>query len=259
MISIVIPIYNNKATLKVLHESLSDSLRLMAIPYEIIFVDDSCPEGSLDELKKIADGDMHVGVVSFEKNMGQHKAVLEGIRASHGDIVVTMDGDMQDSPKDIAVLVERLKAGDVSAVFAGRKGVYQSFFRMFCSRIYKALQSILCKVPKDAGLFLAINRRLANKVIEFRGDKPFLISIIGCLGVSTVSIPIVRDKRGVGTSSYSTWGRIKSGLRALRLVLLWKLTGGSFYINDKVEDGSVKSFYGKPFEGNDFTPKVKVI
>ncbi len=248
MVSVVIPIYKNKDTLRELSSRLSEVLGGLDQSYEIIFVDDACPDGSLEELRKIAEEDNNIGVISFKNNMGQHKAVLEGLRAVKGDIIAVMDGDLQDDPKTIPLLLEALRDNDVEAVFAGRKGVYQSFFRMFCSKIFKVILYFMCRVPKDAGLFLVMKKGLANKITEFKGDRLFIVSMIGCLGASTLSVPVVRDRRVDGRSAYGTWGRIVAGFRALSFVFLWKATGGRYFLGGTVKDGSVKEFYGAPFK-----------
>ena len=212
MISIVIPIYQNQDTLEELHAQLKDVL--LERPHEMLFVDDASPDRSRAILDILAAQDAHVRVIALETNGGQHRAVLEGLKNAKGSIIVTMDGDLQDSPSTIPLLIEKLQEG-YEAVFAGRKGEYESSFRLWTSKIFKGLLHRICHVPKDAGMFVAMSRKMVDAVLKIEMRAPFVVAMIGLTRLPTHSIPIVRQRREGGKSAYTTWMRLKIGCGAL--------------------------------------------
>lgn len=225
-VSVVAPVYRNSDTLEELHERLSRVLSGITDRFEVIFVNDACPGGSLEVLEDLAREDWRVVVVSLERNVGQHRAVLEGLRRSRGRAVVVLDADLQDPPEAIDMLLERL-SGEAAAVFAGRRGAYESAARLATSRIFKRLLHWLCGVPADAGMFVAMDRRMIEAVLTLGPSSPFVVAMIGCTGLPVDSIPVSRSTRPRGESAYSSFARIKSGCRAVVCVAScrWAATG----------------------------------
>lgn len=222
-VSIVAPVYRNRDTLKELHDRLSRMLEGIADRYEVIFVNDACPGGSLAVLEELARGDDQVQVVSMDQNVGQHRAVLAGLRRSRGRVAVVLDADLQDPPEAIEGLVKQLSP-EVDAVFAGRRGAYESLPRLATSRVFKRLLHWLCGVPVDAGMFVAMNRKMVDAVLFLDTPSPFVVAMIGCTGLPTISVPIVRSKRPRGESAYSSFQRLKTGCRAVACVVTCRST-----------------------------------
>src|SRR5690349_15072008 len=110
-LSIVIPIKDEQDNLVRLHEQLTQALAPLRRSYEIILVDDGSVDGSVHLLKELAGRDPHVKVVCLRRNFGQSAALQAGIDFSAGEILVTMDGDLQNDPADIPMLLERLEDG----------------------------------------------------------------------------------------------------------------------------------------------------
>ncbi|NGX37920.1 MAG: putative glycosyltransferase [Chlamydiae bacterium] len=212
MISIVIPIYQNQDVLEELYTQLKEVL--LKRPHEIIFVDDASPDRSRAILDILAARDPHTRMIALETNGGQHRAVLEGLKEAKGSVIVTMDGDLQDSPSTIPQLIEKLQEG-YEAVFAGRKGEYESSFRLWTSKIFKGLLHRICHVPKDAGMFVAMSRKMVDAVLKIKMKAPFVVAMIGLTRLPTHSIPVLRQKRNQGKSAYTTWMRLKIGCDAL--------------------------------------------
>jgi len=131
-ISVVIPVFRNRDSLNDLYSRLT--LGLQDHEYEIIFVDDACPENSLVVLRNIEADDPHVVIRSHPKKYGQHRAVLTGLHVAHGQWAVVLDADLQDPPESIPDLLSKAQEG-FNVVFAGRYGRYESVFRHWTSRI----------------------------------------------------------------------------------------------------------------------------
>jgi polyisoprenyl-phosphate glycosyltransferase len=219
-ISIVIPVYRNAGTLVELYHRLCHSLKRQQ-SFEVLFVDDSCPEGSLAIMKRLSLQDPRVIAVALERNVGQHRAVLIGLSLARGKRVVVMDADLQDPPEEIPRLLEQMNDG-FAAVFAGRRGRYESPGRLFTSRLFKRILHLLCDVPADAGIFVAMDQPLVDRLVQMNPSMPFLVAMIGCSEMRTTSVPVMRAPRTVGSSAITPWKRLKSGLLAVLWVLLWR-------------------------------------
>ena len=110
LISVVVPVFNEEESLKELYSELSHTFEKY-LNWEIIFVDDGSDDQSFPILQKIADNDNHVTVIRFFKNFGKADALSEGFKQTKGDIIITMDGDLQDDPAEIPNLVEKIQGG----------------------------------------------------------------------------------------------------------------------------------------------------
>ncbi|MGA9761543.1 MAG: glycosyltransferase [Gaiellaceae bacterium] len=226
-VSVVVPVYRNTATLRELHARLGKALSSFE-NHQLVFVDDGCDEGSGAVLRELAGADPLVVVVELETNRGQHAAVLAGLAQSRGEWTVVLDADLQDPPEAIPALISAA-AAEVDAVFAGRRGGYESWPRLATGRVYRRLLHLAAGTPVDAGAYVALSRRMVARLLEMRklapGRAPALVAMIGCSGLKTVSVPVERARRPVGRSAYSTIRRARSGLQALGWAAAWRLHG----------------------------------
>ncbi|HEX30662.1 TPA: glycosyltransferase [Candidatus Poribacteria bacterium] len=110
-ISVVVPVYNEVENLEELHRRLTEELRKLNRSYEIIIVDDGSDDGSYELLRKLAEKDRHLKVIRFRRNFGQTPALSAGFDFAKGEIIITMDGDLQNDPADIGLLIEKLREG----------------------------------------------------------------------------------------------------------------------------------------------------
>jgi len=217
-LSVVVPVYRTREALRDLHNRLTHVLGEMKLRYEIVFVDDACPLGSREVLVQLAAEDERVSPLILSRNVGQHHAVWFGLEAVRGSWIVVLDGDGQDPPEAIPLLVNAL-VPPMEAVFAGRRGQYESRGRLLTSRVFKTLLSLLTGLPRDAGMFVALSRRMATAILDFDPSRGSIVAMIGCTGLSVTSVPVIRSSRPEGASAYSAWGRVAAGCRALAFVI----------------------------------------
>lgn len=217
-VTVVIPVFKNKSSLLELHRRLTTVLDESG-DYEILFVDDACPEGSLEVLRDLAHRDRRVAVIVLENNAGQNRALMMGLAHCQGEVVVTLDADLQDPPEAIPSLLRAL-GGKAAAVFAGRRGRYESPGRLLSSRAFKWVLHLLSRkrLPSDAGLFLAMKRKVVERLLTFECRDPYLVGLIARTGFPLASYPVVRSPAPGGTSSYT--GRMRWCLTWLALVSL---------------------------------------
>lgn len=225
-LSVVLPVYRNAAALEELVTRLTTSLQACTNSYEIIFVDDSCPENSIDTLKKIATKNPRVNVISFKENRGQHFALMVGINYARGLYTIIMDADLQDPPEIVPQLFSVITASNkFSAVYAKRQGYYESWPRLVTSYIFKRTLTLICGLPAKVGSFVIFDLQLKEKLLSFNVKKPYLTAMIICTNLPVTSIAIDRSSRPSGKSSYTTWGRLKMGVLAVSSIALLKLKG----------------------------------
>lgn len=220
-VSIVLPVYKNCETLSELHRQISTICQQNQIDYEILFIIDASPDASLAIVQNLSREDPRVRYYSFEKNVGQHHAVLKGIKLSEGEIIISMDADLQDPPAMIPRLLRKLEEG-YEAVFAGRRGKYESAMRLFTSKIFKYFLHHFCKVPKDAGMFFAITRRMAKALQTIPMRRPFVVAMIGLTELKHCSLPCARSRNYLGKTAYTSRKRLSIGISTLIDILILK-------------------------------------
>jgi glycosyltransferase involved in cell wall biosynthesis len=110
-ISVVIPVYNERESLQPLYDALTMELQKVGVPYEIIFVDDGSTDGSFTAITELHEQDSHVRAVRFRRNFGKTPALVAGFQHAGGDVVFTMDADLQDDPTEIPQFLDKLSEG----------------------------------------------------------------------------------------------------------------------------------------------------
>jgi glycosyltransferase involved in cell wall biosynthesis len=223
-VSVVVPLYRTATTVPELGRRVAASLAGAGLTHELVLVDDACPAGSGEAAEALALEDPRVVALLLPENGGQHAAVLTGLAAARGAWAAVLDGDLQDPPEAIPLLVAAGRDAGVPVVFAGRRGRYQSRARLLTSRLYKRTLSLLAGVPPDAGIFVVLERPAVDRLLAMRTRRrPSLVAMIGCTGLPMLSVPVERAPRPEGESSYSPLGRLRMGWRAVAWVVSWKV------------------------------------
>jgi hypothetical protein len=245
-LSVVVPVYRNAGTLSELYRRLRDVLEAQQLAFELLFVDDACPAGSLSVLEALARSDSRVAVLALALNVGQSGAVMAGLARALGQWVVVLDADLQDPPEAIPALLAELRKGS-AAVFAGRHGGYGSLTRHLGSRVYKQLLHYLTGLPVDASMFMAMERRMVERLLAFGVRRPFVVAMMGCSGLPLASIPVQRSSRPVDRSAYSFWKLLKLGCSALALALACKWRPLFGFVRGEPPAVAVKAYFGSRF------------
>lgn len=206
-VSVIVPVYGNSSTLRELAARIGRALT----GCELVFVDDASPDDSAEVLSTL-----EARVVTHEHNRGQNAAVLTGFAAARGSTLVVLDADLQDPPEAIPELLRRKAESGAAVAFASRVGDYASGGRMFTSRLYKHVLSRLAGVPRGAGLFVALDRDVAMRVVAM-APIPSIVAALGVLRVKTIAVPVARAKRD--GSAYSGFARLRLACRTLAWVL----------------------------------------
>ncbi len=202
-LSVVIPVYNEEENIPVLYERLKKVLESLGEEYEIIFVDDGSSDRTLDILESIQKSDRHVVVLSLRRNFGQTAAFAAGFDFARGDVIITMDADLQNQPEDIPRLLELIK--DYDLVSGWRKERKDPFFsRRLPSMIANWLISKVTGVRlHDYGCSLKAYRRDIVKNLRLYGEMHrFIPAVASWYGVRIAEVPVRHAPRFKGRSKY---------------------------------------------------------
>src|ERR1700758_3651954 len=207
-VSVIIPLYNEEENVQILQAELRAALK--GIDHEFIFVDD----GSADHTAEQIEAAPNLRVIRFEKNAGQSAAIYAGLQAAHGEILVLIDGDLQNDPADIPKLVGEIARGS-DLVCGYRAQRRNTLGKRLTSRIANAVRS---RSPKDGvrdtGCTLkAMQRECITALFPFKGMHRFIPALVKAAGYRLVEIPVNHRPRRFGQSKYGL------GNRALRATI----------------------------------------
>lgn len=209
-ISVVIPVYGCKAALPELHRRLTESLTKITENYEIILVNDGCPQNSWEEIEKICAEDEKVVGIELSRNFGQIKALMAGLDYSTGDWVIVMDCDLQDRPEEIINLYNKAQEG-YDVVFARRKERKDSKFKVFLSNCFYKFYSFAADIKYDPALcnFSISSRKVIDGYCSMRELHRAFVIYVKWMGFKQTAIDIEHDERFEGESGYNFKKRMK--------------------------------------------------
>lgn len=203
-ISVVIPVYGCKAALPELHRRLVATLEDMNKSFEIILVNDACPQGSWDSIEQICSEDNRVVGINLARNFGQIRAITAGLDNVCGEWVVVMDCDLQDRPESIPELYEKAQEG-FDVVFARRVERKDSFVTKLLSKTFYKVYEYFTNGNYDSSICnFSISRRIViDNYCRMREHNRAYTMFIKWLGFRQTAIDLVGDERFEGESSYS--------------------------------------------------------
>lgn len=233
MISVVIPAYNEVECLRPLTLEVLETMRSLAQPFEILFVDDGSRDGTRELMRQLADEFREVHFIGFKKNCGQTSAMAAGFKHAKGDIVVTLDADLQNDPRDIPKLLEKLDQYDV--VCGWRQKRHDNLVRRISSRVANYVRNKLSNEQiVDVGCSLkAYKRECVENLKLFEGMHRFLPTLVKLEGYTVVEVPVNHRPRELGTSKYNIRNRIVKAFTDLLAVRWMKKR----YIHYEIEEG----------------------
>lgn len=209
-LSVVIPVYNEQENIRLLYEKLKESLDPLNKEYEILFIDDGSSDRTLSILEEIQTKDKKLIVLSLRRNFGQTAAFAAGFDFSRGDVVVTMDGDLQNDPADIPKLLDLIKENDL--VSGWRKKRKDPFFtRRLPSMAANWLISNVTGVKlHDYGCSLKAYRRDVIKNLKLYGEMHrFIPAVASWYGVRVAEVETIHHPRMHGKSKYGISRTVK--------------------------------------------------
>ena len=203
-LSVIVLVYNEVESIPTLHAELDKVLHTIPLTYEVLYIDDGSRDGSTEKMAQLAADDPHVRVVSLRRNFGQTAAVQAGIDNSRGEILVFMDGDLQNDPHDIPRLLEKLDEGyDVASGW--RKNRRDDASRVLPSRIANWIIARVTGVPlHDFGCTLKAYHRDVIQDVKLYGEMHRFIPVYASwVGARIAEVQVTHRSRTYGRSKYS--------------------------------------------------------
>jgi undecaprenyl-phosphate 4-deoxy-4-formamido-L-arabinose transferase len=204
-VSVVIPVYNEEANLPALWSRLRPVLEGLGRAWETVFIDDGSSDRSLEMLRELAAGEGgRVRVVELARNFGQHAAILAGFRQVRGEVIVTLDADLQNPPEEIPKLLAAIDEGN-DVVGGWREARRDEGWRRAASRMHNRLTSLIVGVPMhDYGCMLrAYRRHIVDTVVDCDEKAAFVPALANTFAKRVAEIPVAHDQRASGSSKYN--------------------------------------------------------
>ena len=203
-LSIVIPVYNERESISKLHQKLDKTLSGMGLKYEVLLIDDGSIDGTFQELLKIHKKNKSFKIIKFRRNFGQTAAMSAGFYYAEGKVIITLDADLQNDPRDIPKMLKKLEEGYdiVSGWRKNRKD--KAVSRRFPSIVANKIISGLTRVHlHDYGCTLKAYRREIIKNIDLYGEMHrYIPAVASWMGVQVTEIPVSHHSRKYGKSKY---------------------------------------------------------
>lgn len=203
-ISVVIPVFNEEDNLRELGERLIRTLTAMGRPFEIIFVDDGSTDGSWQLLTDLnGQYPQNIRALQFHRNFGQHQAIFAGFQAARGQVMVTLDADLQNPPEEIPRLVAKLDEG-YDTVGGWRENRRDSIFRRLPSQLVNYVMSRVTGVKlRDYGCMLrAYRRSVVDSINQCQESSSFIPALANLFAHRVAEIPVGHAERERGKSKY---------------------------------------------------------
>jgi dolichol-phosphate mannosyltransferase len=204
-LSVVIPLYNEAATIDELYRRLTEVLTHLGRSYEIIMVDDGSRDATFGALDQIARSDPHVRALRFSRNFGHHIAITAGLDQAAGEYVILMDGDLQHRPEDIPRFIATLEEGGFDVV-AGIRSPHQiPALKRWTSSLFNGIMQRLTRdaIDIDSNIYRIMRRKVVHSFLRCRERSRFVTGLFGWVGFKRGEIAIDLDPRHAGASSYS--------------------------------------------------------
>src|SRR5579859_5858366 len=222
-LSIVIPVYNERESLKLLHQKLVSVLSNLDLSWEIVYVDDGSNDGSTVILKEITSTNESAIVAVQRRNFGKSLALAAGFALARGQVLITMDADLQDEPEEIPHLLSKL-AEEYDVVVGWRQRRLDGWSKRLPSWIANKMTTFLTGLPiQDMNSGLKAYRRECVQRISLYGDMHRYIPVIAhFMGYRITEVPVVHHKRQFGKSKYNAMRLLRGGLDLVTVLFLHK-------------------------------------
>lgn len=210
-ISLVIPVYNEEENLPVLVREITAAMAAVSAVWEVLFVDDGSTDSSLSVIRSLAENTPGIRYIALEKNSGQSAAFAAGFREARGEILVTLDADLQNDPADIPAMLGAYGKNGVTMVVGWRARRKDTLAKRVASRVGNHIRNWITRdTIKDTGCSLKVMRAdMARNLPVFNGMHRFFTALMRLEGAQIVELKVNHRPRLAGVSKYGIWDRAK--------------------------------------------------
>lgn len=214
-LSIVTTVYRSTPYLEQFHRRMSAVVNAITDNYEVIYVNDGCPEGSLAGVLDLRDRDPRVAVLDLSTNFGQHKAIMTGLEKSRGELIFLIDVDLEEPPELLQSFYLELQSQNADVVYGVQKARQGSWFKRTTGQLFYHLFECLSSYPVPSNPLNArlMTRRYVKSLLLHREREPYLAGLWAITGYKQIPVTVLKGSRG--SSSYTLLRRLKVVLNAL--------------------------------------------
>jgi len=207
-ISVVVPVYNEEGNLPVLIPALVEVLKNLGRSYEMIFVDDGSSDESRRILKEMASEHASLRILRFKENRGLSTALVAGMREARGEIIVTLDSDLQNDPADIPRLLECLDRYDMATGWRQKRE--DTWLKKISSKIGNLVRNWVSgeNIQDSACTLRAFKKECIQEIPVFNGMHRFLSTLVKMRGFGIIEVPVAHHPRRFGKSKYNIRNRM---------------------------------------------------
>lgn len=222
-LSVIIPLYNERNNIEPLIDELKTCLEDDFDKFEVIVVDDGSDDGSTKLLRKISSNFSFIKIIELRKNFGQANALQAGIDEARGNLICTMDADMQNDPRDIKKMLNVLEKDNLDLVNGWRDKRSDSFGKKFFSQLASSIRIRLFKTDlNDYGCTMRLMRREAAQKLNLSGDMHrYIPPVLHSKGFELGEVKVNHRSRNAGKSKYSIY-RLPKGFSDMLKILFWQ-------------------------------------
>ncbi len=203
LLSVIIPVYNEEKNIEPLLKRLMPVLNNYS--YEVIFVDDGSTDNTLKVIKQFSQKNKNIKIISFLRNFGHQMALYAGYQNAQGDVIISMDADLQDPPELIDQMINKWQKG-ADIVYAKRQQrLGESFFKLKTAEIFYKILNFLAdrEIPQQVGDFRLIDKKVLEYLTNIKEIPNFIRGLVAWPGFKTDYVYFIRDKRNHGKTHYS--------------------------------------------------------
>ena len=214
--SVVIPVYNEEGNIAQLHNEITDVMSLLKKTYEVIYINDGSTDNSLDELKRLK----NIKIIDLNRNYGQATALDAGFKASIGEIVISMDGDLQNDPHDIPKMIKKLKDDNLDVVCGWRKHRKDKAGIKILTRTGRLMRkAFISDCVHDTGCTLRVYKKEAVKSLDIGGEMHrYILALLKWKGFRIGELEVNHRPRINGKTKY---GYNKAVRGFIDLIYIW--------------------------------------
>lgn len=235
-ISLIIPVFNEEQSIRQLYLEIKENINLMQ--YEIIFIDDGSTDGSFDGMREIAEMDKEVKVIRFRRNFGKAAALQCGFDAARGDIIITMDSDLQDDPREISAFIQKIEEG-YDLVSGWKKKRKDPVSKTAPSKLANSVmaRSFKLKIHDFNCGFKAYTKELISELDIYGEMHRYIPALAAAKGFRITEIPVHHRKRKFGSSKYGMERFLRSFLDLLTVKLITSYIHSPLYLFGRIGAG----------------------
>lgn len=203
-VSVIVPVFDERDSIRELHERITKQMAMLGMPYEIIFVDDGSKDGTDTVIEELCEADDATGYIRHFRNNGKSMALMQGFGYARGDIAITLDGDLQDEPENIGLLIEEMRRGGFDLVNGCRRNRQDDVLKKSVSKLYNLLVRFAFRLPvRDVNSGMKAYSANLYKNLDIRGDLHRLIPAIAYIqGYRISEVGVSSSPRRHGRSKY---------------------------------------------------------